>query len=57
MTFSPVDTTYSVIKETTPGTIPGTGNLLSLPVDVNATTPQLQADTITSPVSRPQRSV
>ncbi|MHB9879090.1 phage tail tube protein [Pacificimonas sp. ICDLI1SI03] len=57
MTITPTDIEYSVIKETTPGTLPGTGALLKLPVDTTATVPQFTSDMITSPVSRPNRSV
>ncbi len=56
-TFNPVDFQYSVIKETTPGTLPGAGSLLPLAVDSQATLPNVEADTIVSPVSRPSRSI
>lgn len=57
MPFSPVDTTYQIIKETTAGTLPGSGTWLASGVDITGTLPNLEADTITSPVARPTRSV
>lgn len=56
MPFSPVDTVYQIIKETTAGTLPGSGTWLSLPVDITGSLPNLEADTITSPIARPTRS-
>ncbi|MEA3537588.1 MAG: phage tail tube protein [Pseudomonadota bacterium] len=56
-TINPVDIQYSLIKETVPGTLPGAGNLLKIPVDSTGTLFNVDVDDLTSPVSRPQGDI
>lgn len=52
---NPSDVTYSIIKETTAGTLPGTGTLLGLDY-IPGTMPVYRADGITSPTLKANRA-
>lgn len=56
-TINPVDIQYSLIKETVPGTLPGSGSLLKIPVDTTGTLLNVETDNVRSPVSRPQGDI